>query len=176
MKGELIDFESWDTGKVRGFDNVFGLGNVLTGKGNIKDSRKNAAEVSGRVVADYLFGGGDEACAQIARDGSPVRRARGERGAAAAQAGAAQVEKVYERVRRTGSARVTRQLRWLAAQPRGSALLASAGAAPHGARDTLLRQRVTRARPRTRRSSRAEDALDALRSLVERAWSGVTRR
>ena len=33
MKGELIDFENWDNGKVRSFDNVFGLGNVLTGKG-----------------------------------------------------------------------------------------------------------------------------------------------
>lgn len=65
MKGELIDFESWESGKVRGFDNVFGLGNVLTGKGNIKDSRKNSAEVSGRVVADYLFGDGEVAYAKI---------------------------------------------------------------------------------------------------------------
>ena len=54
MRGELIDFEDWETGKVRGFDNLYGLGNALTGKGNIKESRKNAAEVSGRVLADYL--------------------------------------------------------------------------------------------------------------------------
>lgn len=58
LNGELIDFESFDNGKVRGLDNVFGLGNVLTGKGNIKESRKNAVEVGGRVVADYLFGPG----------------------------------------------------------------------------------------------------------------------
>jgi ferredoxin--NADP+ reductase len=58
MKGELIDFEDWHTGKVRGFDNVFGLGNVLTGKGNIKDSRKNSSELSARMVEDYLFGQG----------------------------------------------------------------------------------------------------------------------
>lgn len=54
MKGELIDFESWDTGKVRGFANVFGLGNVLTGKGNIKESRKNSQQVSAEVIASYL--------------------------------------------------------------------------------------------------------------------------
>jgi ferredoxin--NADP+ reductase len=54
MKGELVDFESWDTGKVRGFDNVFGLGNVLTGKGNIKDSRKNSQAISADVIASYL--------------------------------------------------------------------------------------------------------------------------
>jgi ferredoxin/flavodoxin---NADP+ reductase len=61
MKGELIDFEDFDTGKVRGFDNVFGLGNALTGKGNIKDSRKSSAEVSARMVDDYLFGTGTRA-------------------------------------------------------------------------------------------------------------------
>jgi ferredoxin--NADP+ reductase len=58
MKGELIDFEDWQSGKVRGFDNVFGLGNALTGKGNIKDSRKNSSEVSARLIEDYLLGEG----------------------------------------------------------------------------------------------------------------------
>jgi ferredoxin--NADP+ reductase len=58
VRGELIDFENFDNGKVRGFDNVFGLGNVLTGKGNIKESRKNALDVGGRLVSDYLFGSG----------------------------------------------------------------------------------------------------------------------
>ena len=33
---------------------VFGLGNVLTGKGNIKESRKNAIEIIEKVVAAYL--------------------------------------------------------------------------------------------------------------------------
>lgn len=66
-RGELIDFESFDNGKVRGFDNVFGLGNVLTGKGNIKESRKNAVDVGGRLVADYLFGDGLTAQAAVQR-------------------------------------------------------------------------------------------------------------
>ncbi len=63
--GELIDFESFDSGKVRGLDDVFGLGNVLTGKGNIKESRKNAIEVGGRLVSDYLFGAGSAARAAL---------------------------------------------------------------------------------------------------------------
>jgi hypothetical protein len=63
--GELIDFESFDSGKVRGFDDVFGLGNVLTGKGNIKESRKNAIDVGGRLVADYLFGQGRAASSAL---------------------------------------------------------------------------------------------------------------
>jgi ferredoxin/flavodoxin---NADP+ reductase len=54
MKGELIDFESWDTGRVRGLPHVFGLGNVLTGKGNIKDSRKNAQEIGNAFIESYL--------------------------------------------------------------------------------------------------------------------------
>ncbi|HKO94794.1 MAG TPA: hypothetical protein VJU61_26750 [Polyangiaceae bacterium] len=98
MKGELIDFEDWDSGKVRGFPNVFGLGNALTGKGNIKDSRKNAAEVSARVVASYLLGSGDGAYDQAHR----TAEARAERVVEAAlarpQLGAAQLEHISQRV------------------------------------------------------------------------------
>ncbi|MFT3928276.1 MAG: hypothetical protein QM778_37455 [Myxococcales bacterium] len=50
MKGELVDYADWDTGAVRGLDHVFGLGNVLTGKGNIKESRKSSAEISKQVL------------------------------------------------------------------------------------------------------------------------------
>jgi ferredoxin--NADP+ reductase len=58
-KGELYHYDSWDTGEVHGLPGVFGLGNVLTGKGNIKDSRTNAIEIIEKVVAAYL-GVGDE--------------------------------------------------------------------------------------------------------------------
>ncbi len=58
-KGELYHYDSWDTGEVHGLPGVFGLGNVLTGKGNIKDSRANAIEIIENVVAAYL-GVGDE--------------------------------------------------------------------------------------------------------------------
>lgn len=53
-KGELYDYASWDTGAVRNLGGVFGLGNVLTGKGNIKDSRINAREISDAVIRDYI--------------------------------------------------------------------------------------------------------------------------
>jgi len=58
-KGELYHFENWDTGELHELPGVFGLGNVLTGKGNIKDSRENAIEIIENVVAAYL-GVGDE--------------------------------------------------------------------------------------------------------------------
>jgi ferredoxin/flavodoxin---NADP+ reductase len=53
-RGELYDYASWDTGALRGLTGIFGLGNVLTGKGNIKDSRESAGEISEQVVRDYL--------------------------------------------------------------------------------------------------------------------------
>jgi ferredoxin/flavodoxin---NADP+ reductase len=53
-KGELYDFASWESGALRGLNGVFGLGNVLTGKGNIRDSRENAEEISTQVIRDYL--------------------------------------------------------------------------------------------------------------------------
>jgi NADPH-dependent glutamate synthase beta subunit-like oxidoreductase len=53
-KGELYHYDSWETGEVHGLPGVFGLGNVLTGKGNIKDSRANAIEIIAKVVAAYL--------------------------------------------------------------------------------------------------------------------------
>jgi NADPH-dependent glutamate synthase beta subunit-like oxidoreductase len=58
-KGELYHFENWDTGELHELPGVFGLGNVLTGKGNIRDSRINAIEIIEKVVAAYL-GVGDE--------------------------------------------------------------------------------------------------------------------
>ncbi len=53
-KGELYDYADWTTGELRGLRGVFGLGNVLTGKGNIKDSRENALEIAERVAEAYL--------------------------------------------------------------------------------------------------------------------------
>jgi len=50
MRGELYDFEDWETGALRGLPNVFGLGNVLTGKGNIRDSRQNALEITEQML------------------------------------------------------------------------------------------------------------------------------
>jgi hypothetical protein len=54
IKGELYDFTSWETGALRGLPGVFGLGNVLTGKGNIRESRENAEEIAGVFIRDFL--------------------------------------------------------------------------------------------------------------------------
>jgi NADPH-dependent glutamate synthase beta subunit-like oxidoreductase len=53
-RGELYHFSSADTGALTGLPGVFGLGNVLTGKGNIKESRANAKNISDRLLSDHL--------------------------------------------------------------------------------------------------------------------------
>ena len=52
MRGELYEWEDWSEGKL--IDGVYGLGNVLTGKGNIKASRKNSREITPRVIEKAL--------------------------------------------------------------------------------------------------------------------------
>ncbi len=52
--GEKFDIEDPTTGKLRGFKNVFALGNAVTGKGNIKESQKHSRSVSEIIVKSYL--------------------------------------------------------------------------------------------------------------------------
>jgi len=59
LKGNLYEFDSPVSGALQGVDRVFGLGNVLTGKGNIRDSRINAGAVSDRII-EGLFGDGPQ--------------------------------------------------------------------------------------------------------------------
>lgn len=54
MKGESYTFKNWDTGEYAKVEGVFGLGNVVTGQGNIDLSRKHAASVSKLVLENYL--------------------------------------------------------------------------------------------------------------------------
>ena len=69
MKGELYHFADWETGEVAGMEGVYGLGNVLTGKGNIKASRQNATDVTTAMLEDYLQEMGPfEAMHKAARD------------------------------------------------------------------------------------------------------------
>jgi len=83
MKGEYYTWKDWDTGEYAKLEGVFGLGNVVTGQGNIDLSRKHAASVSKMVLENYLgVGNGD-------RDISAVS-------AAAESRGQEQAEKVKE--------------------------------------------------------------------------------
>jgi ferredoxin--NADP+ reductase len=54
MKGELYDYADFASGAVRDVRGVYGLGNVLTGKGNIKESRENAREIAERTIGMLL--------------------------------------------------------------------------------------------------------------------------
>ncbi|MFQ6615811.1 MAG: hypothetical protein ACE5HZ_03445 [Fidelibacterota bacterium] len=54
MKWSTYDIESEETGRVNGLDGVFGLGNAITGKGNIRVSRINARDITTRVIEQDL--------------------------------------------------------------------------------------------------------------------------
>lgn len=52
--GEKFDIEDPKSGKLRGYDHVFVLGNAVTGKGNIKDSQLHGRAVSESIIKNYL--------------------------------------------------------------------------------------------------------------------------
>jgi NADPH-dependent glutamate synthase beta subunit-like oxidoreductase len=54
MKGETYTFKNWDTGEYDGHPGVFGLGNVVTGKGNIRESFEHGEFVAKHLVERYL--------------------------------------------------------------------------------------------------------------------------
>jgi NADPH-dependent glutamate synthase beta subunit-like oxidoreductase len=54
MKGELYGYSDWDLGRLPDFPTLFAAGNVVTGKGNIVDSRKHAKFVGQHVRDHYL--------------------------------------------------------------------------------------------------------------------------
>ncbi len=54
QRGQLYEFSDPHSGKLEGYDSVFGTGNVVTGKGNIKVSRKHSIEISTYVAECYL--------------------------------------------------------------------------------------------------------------------------
>jgi len=53
-KGELFAFTDWDVGRLDGYPNLFSVGNVVTGKGNIVASRKHAQQVYEDALASFL--------------------------------------------------------------------------------------------------------------------------
>ncbi len=54
MKGVYYDYADWDTGRYGHRADVFGVGNVVTGRGNIKASEVHAKAVSAHLVGHYL--------------------------------------------------------------------------------------------------------------------------
>jgi ferredoxin--NADP+ reductase len=59
QRGEAYDFADPQLGRIAGYDAVFGVGNAVTGKGNIVASRKHSILV-GTHVAERFLGVGEE--------------------------------------------------------------------------------------------------------------------
>jgi len=78
MDGEFYKYDDWNVGRMTGYDGVFALGNVITGKGNIAVSRKHGKFIADHVIASYLG---------VAGNGTPANAL------AAATAGAAAATK-----------------------------------------------------------------------------------
>ena len=88
MKGELFAFTDWDIGRLDGYPNVFSVGNVVTGKGNIVASRKHAGAVYEAALESYLGLGEDGHEAEAALSPSDGASAEAEEVAAAIGSGA----------------------------------------------------------------------------------------
>jgi NADPH-dependent glutamate synthase beta subunit-like oxidoreductase len=83
MKGETYDVEDEDTGKVRGFEGLYVVGNAVTGKGNINVSYRHARAAAQKVLESYLVG---DAEARAEASGVPGAAAVGEAAAKIARA------------------------------------------------------------------------------------------
>ena len=53
-KGQVFDLKDTENCQIEGYENVFALGNAVTGKGNIIESLKHGRELSQRVMDNYL--------------------------------------------------------------------------------------------------------------------------
>src|SRR5258708_16311834 len=54
MKGEYYDFNNKTLPRYVGSDHVFGVGNVVTGQGNIRASLVHSQEVSTKLIESYI--------------------------------------------------------------------------------------------------------------------------
>ena len=52
--GDSFEIVDNDTGQLKGYENVFALGNAVTGRGNIKESQQHGRRVSLQVMDDFL--------------------------------------------------------------------------------------------------------------------------
>jgi NADPH-dependent glutamate synthase beta subunit-like oxidoreductase len=59
MKGETYEVEDEESGKIKGTEGLYAVGNAVTGKGNIAVSYKHARGAAQRILESYLVG--DEA-------------------------------------------------------------------------------------------------------------------
>jgi NADPH-dependent glutamate synthase beta subunit-like oxidoreductase len=86
MKGEYYTFQNDALPQYTGSDRVFGVGNVVTGQGNIRVSLVHSREVTTQLIEDYIGVGNGNADFRTLHAHAEAR-------------GAAQAEAVQERVR-----------------------------------------------------------------------------
>ena len=76
MKGEYFEFTDADIPQYKGNERVFGVGNVVTGQGNIRVSQVHSQKVSERLVEAYLGlgeGGAGERDISASQDAAAAR-------------------------------------------------------------------------------------------------------
>jgi NADPH-dependent glutamate synthase beta subunit-like oxidoreductase len=117
-RGELYDYANWETGALRGLTGVFGLGNVLTGKGNIRESRDNAADIATQVMRDYI-GLDDDEDARGERTGEFLQEAHQAARAAARPVLDSAIRRAKTSPERLGAIARAIDERWQAAGYRG---------------------------------------------------------
>jgi ferredoxin/flavodoxin---NADP+ reductase len=83
-KGEYYPFTDEDFPRYTGHDRVFGVGNVVTGQGNIRVSLLHSQKVTKHLVENYLN--------RLSPDGSPMRQTAEAKGTGQAQAVLEKVE------------------------------------------------------------------------------------
>ncbi len=59
MKGEYYTFTNEQEARYAGYDHVFGVGNVVTGQGNIRASLVHSQKVTNQLVECYMCGDGE---------------------------------------------------------------------------------------------------------------------
>jgi NADPH-dependent glutamate synthase beta subunit-like oxidoreductase len=84
MQGTYYRYKNWDTGEYGPVPGVFGVGNVVTGKGNIKALADHSKQVSAHLLEKYL-GVGEAGERDISAGLAPGER-KGEAGAGQVQA------------------------------------------------------------------------------------------
>jgi NADPH-dependent glutamate synthase beta subunit-like oxidoreductase len=67
MKGETFDFKDWDLGVYDAEKGVFGVGNVVTGQGNIRASLLHAQKVATYLKESYFAGAIGAAGAEVVK-------------------------------------------------------------------------------------------------------------
>jgi hypothetical protein len=59
-QGEFLSIQNEKLGQVSGWENVFALGNVVTGRGNIRESLRSSRKISRQLMDNFLAGSDKE--------------------------------------------------------------------------------------------------------------------